>query len=188
MNTLEKILTHNTKFVESIGQRPFLSKRDISKVPSDNLAILTCMDTRLVEFLEQATGLRRGNAKIIKNAGNIIAGSFGETMRSLIISVFELGVKEIIVIGHHDCGMSSATSKSLKQKMIDRGISEEAIKVVEKEFNEWVDAFHDPAKNALNVIKMIKDNPFIPNDILVHGLLFCPDTGELELLYADQEN
>ncbi len=186
MSTLNKILEHNKEFVKRNDRLQLLFKQtEVSKIPSNQLAILTCMDTRLVEFLEQATGIRRGGAKIIKNAGNIVAGSFGETIRSLIISIFELNVKEVIVIGHHDCGMAAATSGNLKTKMIERGISEEAIKVVDKEFEEWVDAYHDPIKNTLNVVQTIKKNPFIPNDILVHGLVFCPDRGELEVLHWD---
>jgi len=189
MSTLTKILDHNIQFVKAYERYQIANEMcDISKVPSNNLAIVTCMDTRLVEFLEQATGIKRGEAKIIKNAGNIIAGNFGETIRSIIISIFELNVKEIMVIGHHDCGMSSTTSKGLRRKMLERGISEHAILAIEGEFEEWVDAYHDPQKNALNVVNTIKSSPFIPRDILVHGLLFCPNRGELEVLYHDRVN
>ncbi len=40
-----------------------------SKYPNKKkIAILTCMDTRLVELLPAALGLRNGDVKIIKNS------------------------------------------------------------------------------------------------------------------------
>lgn len=182
-------MNHNQQFVnkDQLKCGTVLESFHVSKKPSENLAILTCMDTRLVEFLEQATGIRRGEAKIIKNAGNIIAGDFGETIRSLLISIFELGVQEVIVIGHHDCGMASTSSEILKEKMLERGIAIEAIRRIEDELDLWVDAYHDPAGNVLKVVKQIKENPLIPKDILVHGLIFCPNEGNLEVLYHDKK-
>lgn len=64
---------------------------------------MTCMDTRLVELLPAALGLKNGDVKIIKNAGAVISNPFGSAVRSLLIAIFELGVKEIMVIGHTDC-------------------------------------------------------------------------------------
>ncbi len=189
MSTLTKILDHNVHFVNAYEQYKGVTKMNsISKIPSNNLAILTCMDTRLVEFLEQATGIKRGEAKIIKNAGNIIAGDFGEVIRSILICVYELDVKEIMVVGHYDCGMSATTSKGLIKKMLDAGISYDDISVYEPEFEDWVDAFRDPRKNSRQVAEEIKKHPLIPQDIKVHSLIFCPDSGKIEVLFHDQIN
>ena len=64
---------------------------------------MTCMDTRLVELLPATLGLKNGDVKIIKNAGAVISNPFGSVVRSLLIAIFELGVEEIMVIGHTDC-------------------------------------------------------------------------------------
>lgn len=64
---------------------------------------MTCMDTRLVELLPAALGLKNGDVKIIKNAGAVISNPFGSAVLSLLIAIFELGVEEIMVIGHTDC-------------------------------------------------------------------------------------
>ena len=42
-----------------------------SKLPRKHLAVVTCMDTRLVSYLEPAMGIERGDAKFIKTAGII---------------------------------------------------------------------------------------------------------------------
>ena len=182
MALLEQILEENAKFTASLPES-YLHRNDkVSKYPARQLAIYTCMDTRLVDFLEPAMGISRGEAKVIKAAGNMITGPFDEVIRSLMVAVYELGVTEIMVVGHEDCGMHHSTSESLKKRMLERGIKPEAIKKVEGEFAKWVDAFQHPRENVENTVKAIKSNPLLPEDIIVHGLLFCPDTGRLEVV------
>ncbi len=182
MALLEQILEENAKFTASLPES-YLHRNDkVSKYPARQLAIYTCMDTRLVDFLEPAMGIARGEAKVIKAAGNMITGPFDEVIRSLMVAVYELGVNEIMVVGHKDCGMQRSTSASLKERMLARGIKPEAITEIESEFARWVDAFHHPRENVEKTVAAIKNNPLLPHDIIVHGLLFCPDTGRLEVV------
>ena len=60
---IDEIMEYNRKFVENKGYAPYLT----SKYPDKKLAILTCMDTRLLELLPAALGIKNGDAKIIKN-------------------------------------------------------------------------------------------------------------------------
>ena len=64
---LEDIMQANWKFTHEI--RPEV----LDHHPQKHLAIVTCMDTRLVEILEPALGIHRGEAIEIKNAG-ILSG------------------------------------------------------------------------------------------------------------------
>ena len=70
------------------------------------------MDTRLVELLPAALGLRNGDVKIIKNAGGVVTNPFGSVIRPLLVAIIELGVEEIMVIGHTDCGVQHIDSES----------------------------------------------------------------------------
>jgi carbonic anhydrase len=182
MSTLDEILAANKHFVEHLPKEYLDDCRDTSKLPSRQLAIFTCMDTRLVDFLEPAMGVCRGEAKVIKNAGNSMMGPFGATIRSLVISIFELGVREVVVIGHLDCGMANTSSQQLIDKMLARGISPDAIKMIEKELEHWIDHFHHPIENIKEVVNKIRDNPMIPKDVPIHGLIFHPHTGELHVV------
>lgn len=182
MSILEEILDANHNFIKKLPHEYIDYCPWSSKIPKRQLAIFTCMDTRLVDFLEPALGIRRGEAKVIKNAGNSVTGPFEATIRSLVVSIFELGVKEIFVIGHMDCGIAHATSKELTRKMLDRGISSDAIKMVEKELEDWLDHFHHPIDNVEDVVNKICKNPLIPNDVPVHGLIFNPQTGEVKVV------
>jgi carbonic anhydrase len=141
------------------------------------------MDTRLVDFLEPAMGLKRGEAKVIKNAGNTIVDPMsGAVIRSLVAGIFMLGVEEIFVIGHRDCGMAEIDAESMKREMIRRGISPDVIDIHVPDLKQWLGVFSHPIHNVERVVKIIRSNPLIPQDVPVHGLLFCPNDGHLDIV------
>lgn len=175
MALLQEILAHNARFVAE-------RERPLTKVPAKKIALFTCMDTRLVEFLEPALGLRRGDAKVIKNAGNTLIDPGGGVMRSLVVAVHALGCDEIYVVGHRDCGMAQIDERSLAATMQARGVPAEAIASLRPGLREWIGAFHDPEGNVRHVVEMIQESPLIPDDVPVHGLMFDPATGRLDLL------
>lgn len=155
----------------------------LPKNPKKQLAVFTCMDTRLVDFLESAMGIRRGDAKIIKNAGNTIVDPLnGGVIRSLVAAIFMLGVEEIFVIGHKDCGMALVDAAELKGRMESRGIDIRTVDALVPDLAQWLGAFNDPLENVRSVVEKIRNNPLIPRDVPVHGLLFCPDDGHLDVI------
>ena len=185
MTVIEEIIQTNEKFCANPPVDYTGEDHHASKLPKKHLAIVTCMDTRLVDFLEPALGLKRGDAKIIKTAGNVIVDMFDSTVRSLLVCIYELGVNEIAIIGHHECGMAKTTSESLTKAMLSRGISADAIKMVESPLKDWADGFQNPEDNVIKVVNSIKNNPLIPKDVKVHGLMFHPRSGKLELIVID---
>ena len=112
---IRQILNTNENFVkQSLSQGGF---DDVSKYPRRHLAVLTCMDTRLLNFLEPAMGLVRGDAKIIKVAGNTAFEDFDSVIGSLMVAVYELHVHEIIV----RVMMTAACSIRLRQPVPPHG-------------------------------------------------------------------
>ena len=183
MSTLAQVLKANSEFINSNSLQPINENSySISKFPNRHLALFTCMDTRLVDFLGPAMGIKRGEVKVIKNAGNSITSPFASTIRSLVVAIFELGVKEIMVVGHFDCGISHTTSKELIEKMLARGISLDAIRMIESELELWLDQFRNPVYNVVTVVDKIRNNPLIPKDVPVHGLMFNPNTGAIDVV------
>jgi carbonic anhydrase len=177
MTQLESIMAANRLFTKPNAFPP------LPKSPKKQLAIFTCMDTRLVDFLEPAMGLKRGDAKVIKNAGNIIVDPMaGAVIRSLVAGIFMLGVEEVFVIGHRDCGMAELDAESVKLDMIKRGISQEVIDIHVPDLKQWLGIFNHPLENVERVVKIIRHNPLIPKDVPIHGLLFCPDDGHLDVV------
>ena len=177
MTKLESVIAANRSFVRPNAFPP------LPKSPNKQIAIFTCMDTRLVDFLEPAMGLKRGEAKVIKNAGNTIVDPMsGAVIRSLVAGVFMLGVEEIFVIGHRDCGMAEIDADSVKQDMVRRGISPDVIDIHVPDLKQWLGIFSHPVENVERVVKVIRHNPLIPQDVPIHGLLFCPNDGHLDIV------
>ena len=165
MSLLDDILAHNKEYVEDQNTGYVETDTKCSKMPSREMAIVTCMDTRLVNFLEDSMDIGRGEAKIVKTAGNCITGPFDGIVRSLLVCIYELGVNEIFIIGHHECGMAP-----------------EAIHMVRKEMERWADGFTHPAENVEDTVDELRMNPLIPKDVPIHGLIFHPRTGEIEVI------
>lgn len=180
MSLLDEILAHNQRFVEE-------RERPMTKAPAKKIAIFTCMDTRLVDFLEQAMGLRRGDAMVIKNAGNTIIDPTGGVVRSLVVAVYALGCEEIFIIGHRDCGMAQLDGAELERRMLARGVPAESLAALHTSLFEWVGAFHDPVGNVAQVAALLQESPLFPDDIPIHGMIFDPHSGRLDLLVNGNE-
>lgn len=188
MAILDDLLKANEVFCENPPVDYTQEDVKSSKLPQKQLAIITCMDTRLVNFLEPALGIARGEAKVIKTAGNGVTGVFDGTIRSLLVCIYELGIKEIIVIGHHECGMAKTTSEGLTKAMLSRGVAPEAIHMISKELKEWADEFQHPEQNVEDTVDQIRMNPLIPKDVPVHGLIFHPRSGKIDTIINGYEH
>lgn len=176
---IDKILEFNQRFVETKQYEKYIS----SKYPDKKTAILSCMDTRLTELLPAALGFKNGDIKIIKNAGAVVSTPFGSVMRSLIIAIYNLGVEEILVVGHHDCGMQNLDSKEIIHKMKSRGISEERIECMRfcgVDFDQWLNGFHDVQESVKATVDAIRNHMLIPQSINIYGLIMDPVSGKVE--------
>ncbi|HOE57395.1 MAG TPA: carbonic anhydrase [Bacillota bacterium] len=173
---LEKILEHNRKFVQ--GRKNAGEDKPISGHAQKDAMVFTCMDTRLVELLEPAMGFGRGDIKILKNAGNIIRGNCSDVIRSIAVGTILMGLKEVYVVGHSDCGMRKLKADDIKAKMVERGISEDAIEAIDIE--EWFGLLKDESENVRDAVLKLRESPYIPKDVKIFGLLMDPNTGGIE--------
>ncbi len=178
---LNDILKFNNEFVAKECYKEY--KAD--KYPLKRVAIVTCMDTRLVELLPAALGFKNGDVKIIKNAGGIISHPYGSVMRSLIVAVYSLGVDTIWIIGHTDCGVKHLDVDALLDKMHKRGINQETIDAIRDEgidYSHWLEGFDSSEEAVISDVKLINEHPLIPHDIEVKGMIIDSATGALTLL------
>jgi carbonic anhydrase len=178
MSTIDEILAHNKTFVEEKGYL----KYSTDKYPDKKLAIVSCMDTRLTELLPAALGLKNGDAKIIKNAGGVISHPFGSVIRSLLVAVFELGVKTIMVVGHSNCGAQHMNSDDMICHMLNAGISQDHIDMMHYcgiDFETWLQGFDDGEESVRATVRTIAHHPLIPETITVRGFIIDSTTGKL---------
>lgn len=178
--SINDILQFNKEFVEKEEYKNYKA----SKFPTKKIAILSCMDTRLTLLLPAALGLKNGDVKIIKNGGGVISHPYGSVIRSLLVCIYELGIEEILVIGHYDCGMQNLQSDKITEKMLHAGISADAIEKVKSEidYDKWLAGFECVEQSVEDTVELIRQHPLIPNNISVYGLIMDPETGRLDSL------
>ena len=173
---IDEILLYNKRFVAEKGYKPFIT----DKYPARQLAVLTCMDTRLTELLPRALGLRNGDAKIIKNAGGIVLSETDSAIRSLLVGIYELGVKEVMVVHHSTCGACHMSYGEFKPHMLERGIPEETLAEWEaKGVGQWLEGFHDTEASVRRTVAAVVGHPLVPKDVVVRGFIIDSVTGAL---------
>jgi len=134
--------------------------------PARKLAVVACMDARLT--VEDLLGLKTGDAHIIRNAGGIVTK---DALRSLIISQWLLGTREVLVINHTDCGMLTFQDDDLKTRLT----RETGADAGHLAFH----SFSDLEANVAAQVQKIRSSPFILHDVEVHGLVFQVEDGLL---------
>ena len=154
----ERILEQNERFVEAFDRSA------LTAAPLTGLAILTCMDARI--DVEDALGLRVGDAHIIRNAGSLASE---DAIRSLAVSQQLLGTREIVVIAHTSCGLHGADEDALRSRIADTTGSE-----TEMAFG----SFPDLDAMVREQVELLQEDPVLL-DVPVHGLVYEVETGRL---------
>lgn len=184
MSIIPSLLEYNKKFVEEKQYKAYLT----DKYPDKKVAVVTCMDARLSELLPKALGFKNGDAKYIKNAGAILTQPFGSAMRSILVAVYELGAREVLVIGHHGCGMRNLDTQAMVNKFVDFGIDPLVIETLENSgirMEKFLRGFDRAEDGVMHSVRMIRRHPLFPKPIPVHGFIMNPQTGELEVIVED---
>ena len=172
---INQILQFNREFVASKGYEQYVT----DKYPDKKLAVLSCMDTRLTQLLPAALGLKNGDAKIIKNAGGLVISAFDSAMRSLIVAIYELHVREIMVVAHSHCGACHMSYAHFHDEMLARGVTDHTLDTIRKcgiDLNAWLEGFKDTPESVRKTVATIQTHPLVPKDIIVRGFIIDSET------------
>ena len=161
MSTIDKILRRNADFALNYDPE-FISPR-----PRMNLAVIMCMDTRITMA---ALGLKPQDAHFIRNAGGIVTE---DALRSLIVSHYFLGTKEVMVINHTDCGLMKHNEHEM-QKHIEREAGVAANAPIR------FHAFNDVEKNVREQLAKLRSHSWIREELTIRGFVFDVKTGKLK--------
>lgn len=182
IGNLSQILHDNERFIDN---REY-EKYQTTKYPDKRMVILACMDTRLVGLLEKSMGIEQGQAIIVRVAGAQIRHPFGSIMQSILVAIHMLKAEEVVVVGHHDCGMQCATKQAFVEKLTENGVSEFNIRMAEHsgfKLDQWLEKFDNVYDSVQESVSMIANHPFLSEiGIPVHGLVIDPHSGKLELV------
>ena len=112
LKNIEKLLIEgNFRFQNEINLNPEKDSFN-QKIIENPTLFLTCMDPR-VDVLS-IFQLNPENVFILRNAGNICTL---DMMRSIIITINKYKVRNIIVLGHTDCGMTKINMSELRKEL-----------------------------------------------------------------------
>lgn len=161
MSFYEEALRANARYAERYAHG------ELPTPPARKVAVLTCMDARLMP--DQFLGFGIGDAHVIRNAGALATE---DAIRSLIISTHLLGTREILIIPHTDCGMLTFREDEVKKQLQQRYGADAS----ELHLYPFTD-LHESLKQQ---VQRVRQCPFIARDIPIYGLIYHVETGRLE--------
>ena len=164
MSYFEQFMQANQAYVALHGELNLPIK------PKTRVAIVTCMDSRL--HVAQALGLELGDAHILRNAGGRVTD---DMIRSLVISQQQMGTREIVVLHHTDCGAQTFNNEDFQEHLK----CELGVDVSGQDFLP----FQDVEESVREDIKLLRECPLIPDDVIISGAVYDVDTGRMIEVY-----
>jgi carbonic anhydrase len=156
MPAVEELLRANAAYAESF------TKGDLEAAPRRRFAVVTCMDARLVP--PAALGLEAGDAHVIRNAGGLVTD---DALRSLVISHWELGTQEVVVIAHTRCGLLTLDNAALRGKIGDAAAGVDFL------------PFRDLETSVRESVRRVRESPLLPDSFAASGMIYDVQTGRL---------
>ena len=164
MSYFENFLKANQAYVELHGDL------HLSIKPKTKVAIVTCMDSRL--HVAPALGLALGDAHILRNAGGRVTD---DMIRSLVISQQQMGTREIVVVHNTDCGAQTFNNEDFQERLK----CELGVDVSGQDFLP----FQDIDESVREDMKLLRECPLIPDDVIISGAVYDVDTGSMREIY-----
>ena len=102
MDSLSKVISNHEEF---LSETPDGKYSELDNGQSPEILFITCSDSRVCPSIYTKT--EPGDLFVIRNAGNIVPSKDAEAkadLGTIQFAVDVLGVKDIVVCGHTDCG------------------------------------------------------------------------------------
>ena len=115
---------------------------------------------------------------IVRNIG-------GRTSRAItdivgLDAVF--GIKQVMVVHHTDCGMTHSTEQKMRE--VTKGLVPERY---HEEIDGWkFGSFTDVRESVVEDMKVLKDSPFVREEIVIRGFVFDVEDGRVEEVVLDE--
>jgi carbonic anhydrase len=159
----KSFLAGTSRFLDSGGE-PFV--------------VVACIDPRLTGFLEPALGLPRHRAIIVRTAGNQLSERTRDELRSIAVALYVKNAREILVVGHTDCGMSTFSAAEVVEAFRKAGIPRNAFG--DEDLRIWFGAFASIRDNVLGSVAFLRKSGIVPRDVKIHGLILETNKGTIE--------
>jgi carbonic anhydrase len=160
MTAIDELVEANRHFADAAGR-----VEDPPLPPRRGIAILTCMDARIVPA--RLFGLEEGDAHVIRNAGGLAR----EGLRSLVISQRLLGTSAIAVVHHTDCGMLTFENEDVHAK-VREDLGADASEIDFMPFGDLEQSIRDD-------VEFLRTSPLIAGETEIRGFVYDVETRRL---------
>ncbi len=171
---IEDYLERNREFVASGGfDRPSLSAEG-------PLLLLAPSSPLLTAGLEQAFGLRPGEAVVIQLPGVWSGGEERALLRSVALAIHMHGCREVLVVGLERDPLCPPARAQVRQAVHDAGLPPGS---PERDLlQELLHGPSSPTAGVLDTVRMLRSSAVVPAQVAVHGCLLSPDSGQASLI------
>lgn len=163
MSVIDEMLEANREYARRFH------KGELEMPPRRRVAIVTCMDARLVP--SRQLGFEEGDAHVIRNAG----GRAEDALRSLVISQQLLGTREVALIHHTDCGMLTFGNEELRARLGNELGPVAARDAAGIDFLP----FTDLEQSVRDDVAFLRRSALIPAEIPIRGFVYDVRTGRV---------
>jgi len=172
-----------------VAQREAWALRRQRGIPNNRrLFVLACMDERIP--VNEALGIRDGDAHVFRNAGGLVTD---DAIRSAMLTTQFFGTKEIVVVNHTECGMMTASSEFLVDALRQKGLDLDNIPIdpalpelhlPPEARAKWIKMFPDVDETCVQQVELLRDSPYIPDDVAIHGYVWEVERMQLRRPHA----
>jgi carbonic anhydrase len=140
----------------------------LARRPARRLAVLTCIDARMDPH--RFLGLAPGDAVIVRNAGALATD---DALRTLAVAHWLLGVEELLVVGHTDCGLHGADNAEISAQIRAGGGDPGDVDFL---------PFGDLEQRVAASVARIRESRLFPPSFVVGGYVYEVRSGRLRAL------
>lgn len=138
----------------------------IPATPARSAVIVTCMDTRIPPL--HMLGMTLGDAHVLRNAGGRVTD---DVIRSLVLSTWLRGTRNIAIVHHTDCALEETTPGEVGRQVRSAGGPDHA--------HVPLLTFKDLERSVADDVAAVRDERLLPRDLVVTGHIFDVETGVL---------
>ncbi|KKK78408.1 hypothetical protein LCGC14_2843880, partial [marine sediment metagenome] len=144
------------------------------KLPRYPVLILTCMDPRI--DIHRIFQLDPGDVFVLRNAGNLCSQ---DSLRSILLAIYQYNIKYIIILGHLDCGMTKINLLELKRNVPYEFLPNTSNETLDlfAETRELFKPFNDELRNIKQQMETLHRLQLHNQEVKILGMLYDVETG-----------
>eukprot|EP01036_Dinobryon_divergens_P027832 gene27832-36670_t len=147
---LKSILDNNRKWVEEKNQTDPDFFANLIKPQKPKYLYFGCSDSRVPA--NEILGLGAGEVFIHRNIGNLVPGNDLNALSVLEYAVRHLGVTDIIVTGHYDCGAIRAATSRQDLGLLENWLRQ--IRDVYRLHKDYLDLISDDEQRHFSLVEL----------------------------------